>query len=73
MVKVLELVAEKSDGLLRCIPRTEGGIRLSDLLLRFLQQNGGKLSCRARENDFAALTDPEVERIEAAYRDAGTS
>ena len=44
--------------------------RLSDLLFRFLQQNGGKLSRRARENEFAALTDQEVERIEAAYREA---
>ena len=44
--------------------------RLSDLLFRILQQNGGKLSRRARENEFAALTDQEVERIEAAYREA---
>ena len=44
--------------------------RLADLLFRFLQQNGGKLPHRARENEFAALTDQEVERIEAAYREA---
>lgn len=44
--------------------------RLSDLLFRFLRQNRGALSRRARENEFAALTDPEVERIEAAYREA---
>lgn len=44
--------------------------RLADLLFRFLQQNGGTLSRRGRENEFAALTDQEVERIEAAYRDA---
>ena len=47
--------------------------RSSDLLFRFLQQNGGKLSRRARGNEFAALTDPEVERIEAAYRDANST
>ncbi len=47
--------------------------RSSDLLFRLLQQNGGKLSRRARKNEFAALTDSEVERIEAAYRDAGHS
>ena len=47
--------------------------RSSDLLFRFLQQNGGKLSRRARGNEFAALTDQEVERIEAAYRDANPS
>ena len=44
--------------------------RLADLLFRFLQQNGGILSQRGREREFAALTDQEVERIEAAYREA---
>lgn len=38
-----------------------------DLLFRFLQQNGGRLSGRAREREFAALTDAEAERIEAIY------
>ena len=40
-----------------------------DLLFRFLQQNGGRLSQRAREHEFAALTDAEAERIERAYGD----
>ncbi len=44
--------------------------RLSDLLFRFLHQNGGTLSRRGREREFAALTDEEVERIEGVYRDA---
>ena len=44
--------------------------RLADLLFRFLQQNEGRLSRRGRENEFAALTDEEVERVEAAYREA---
>ena len=43
--------------------------RLSDLLFRFLHQNGGTLSRRGREREFAALTDEEVERIEGVYRD----
>jgi hypothetical protein len=43
--------------------------RLLDLLYRFLRQNGGKLSKRARENEFAALTDDEAVRIEAIYAD----
>lgn len=38
-----------------------------DLLFRFLQQNGGRLSQRAREREFAALTDEEAARIEAIY------
>ncbi len=42
--------------------------RLSDLLFRFLHQNGGKLSRRAREREFAALTDEEVATIETQYQ-----
>lgn len=43
---------------------------LLDLLHRFLKQNGGKLSKRGRENEFAPLTDEEIASIEAAYVDA---
>jgi hypothetical protein len=44
--------------------------RTFDNLHGFLQQNGGHLSKRAREKEFAALTDEEVRRIEQAYREA---
>lgn len=37
------------------------------LLIRFLEQNEGKLSKRARENEFAKLTDEEVSEIEKTY------
>jgi hypothetical protein len=43
--------------------------RLLDLLFRFLRQNDGRLSKRAREREFAALTDEEVARIEGIYND----
>ena len=43
--------------------------RLSDLLFRFLHQNDGTLSRRKRKGEFAALTDDEVARIEAIYRE----
>ncbi|CDZ34181.1 Filamentation induced by cAMP protein Fic [Neorhizobium galegae bv. officinalis] len=43
--------------------------RLFDLLFRFLRRNDGKLSKRAREREFAALTDEEATRIEAIYAD----
>jgi len=43
--------------------------RTVDLLFRFLHQNDGRLSKRAREREFAALSDPEVERIEGLYAD----
>ena len=38
--------------------------KLVDLLVRFLDQNDGKLSKRARENEFNQLTEAEVEAIE---------
>lgn len=44
--------------------------RTVDLLFRFLKQNGGRLSARAREREFAALTDDEAEEIAMIYRDA---
>lgn len=41
--------------------------RLIDLLFRFLRQNEGRLSNRARTGEFSELTEREAERIEAAY------
>jgi Fic family protein len=41
----------------------------SDLLWRFLQQNDGKLSARARSKEFAQLTDEEVAHIERIFSD----
>ncbi|PZU68700.1 Fic family protein [Sphingobium sp.] len=41
--------------------------RLLDLLFRFLRQNEGRLSKRAREKEFAGLTEAEIERIEGIY------
>lgn len=38
-----------------------------DLLFRFLRQNDGRLSKRARSNEFDALTPEEIERIETIY------
>jgi len=37
-------------------------------LFGFLRQNGGRLSKRARENEFARLTHDEVSKIEELYR-----
>lgn len=38
------------------------------LLFKFLRQNGGNLSKRAGEKEFAELQDDEVERVEELYR-----
>ena len=43
--------------------------RLSNLLFRFLRQNGGTLSARGRTREFARLTDEEISRVEALYRE----
>ena len=39
------------------------------LLVRFLEQNNGRLSKRAREREFAILFNIEVERIEQQYQE----
>ncbi len=44
--------------------------RTLDLLHRFLRQNHGRLSKRARSGDFASLTDQEVAAIEAHYAES---
>ena len=41
--------------------------RTVELLHRFLREHGGRLSKRGRQNEFAALTDAEAERIEHLY------
>ena len=44
--------------------------RIVDLLFRFLRQNKGHLSNRAREGEFSELTARETERIERIFNDA---
>lgn len=44
--------------------------RTLDLLHRFLHQNGGRLSQRAREKEFSALTGEEAASIERLYDEA---
>jgi hypothetical protein len=41
--------------------------RTIDLLFRFLHQNGGSLSKRAREREFSKLNDAEAKALEDAY------
>ncbi|MFH2006937.1 MAG: Fic family protein [bacterium] len=43
--------------------------RTQNLLFRFLRQNGGVLSRRARTREFSELTDDEVRRIEAIFHE----
>lgn len=41
--------------------------KIISILVRFLEQNNGKLSKRVREKEFAVLTDSEVKEIEKYY------
>jgi len=43
--------------------------RTAELLLRFLRQGCGRLSGRARQREFAALTDKEADYFEKIYAD----
>jgi hypothetical protein len=47
-------------------------VRTVQLLHRFLHQNGGRLSNRARSDEFAALTEADVARIEQLYAEQST-
>jgi hypothetical protein len=42
--------------------------KLVSLLVRFLEQNQGVLSKRAKENEFSQLSQKEVEQIETEYK-----
>jgi hypothetical protein len=44
--------------------------RLAANLIMFVRQNGGTLSRRRREGEFAKLTDDEVATLEAVVREA---
>lgn len=44
--------------------------KLVNVLVRFLEQNAGKLSQRARTKELESLTDTEIEKIEAAFAEA---
>ena len=43
--------------------------RIVDLLFRFLKQNKGRLSNRAREGEFAEFTAQETKRVERIFSD----
>ena len=76
--KTIEEDLPEETAFLRAFDRFTAGVegivdmprRTIDLLFNFLRQNGGRLSKRARENEFKALTGEEVDHIEALYRDS---
>ncbi len=47
--------------------------RTADLLIRFLHQSKGKLSKRAKDNEFSALSDDEITVFETKFNDISNS
>ena len=66
-VRYLEAFDQFGDGVQQVVDMPSAQV---ELLQKFLQQNGGQLSQRARTQEFAALTDEEVLRVEQLYVDA---
>lgn len=44
--------------------------KMVSLMVRFLEQNNGKISKRAREKEFAALSNDEIQKIENQYKES---
>lgn len=66
-VRFLEAFDRFGDGVQQIVDMPSAQV---ELLQKFLQQNGGQLSQRARAREFAALTDEETLQVEALYMDA---
>ena len=75
--QTIEIDLPKEAEFLQNYARFNGGVqaivdmpdRLVDLLFKFLEQNNGRLSGRARAKEFEALSDTEVQIIERQYSD----
>ena len=65
--KELAFLAHRDEFHRRVTHVVDMGERTLDLLLRFLRQNRGVLSRRAREGEFEKLVDEEVAEIEEIY------
>lgn len=68
-VAFLEAYDRFKAGLSKVVDMPSGTV---DLLHGFLRQGDGRLSKRAREHEFAVLTEDEVLRVEALYADSIT-
>ncbi|WP_242443581.1 Fic family protein [Sphingobium sp. LB126] len=66
-VRFLEAFDRFSDGIQQIVDMPDAQV---ELLQKFLQQNTGQFSQRARSREFAALTDDEAAQIEQLYTDA---
>lgn len=60
----------RDEALRRIMEIVEMPARVAEDLLMFIRQNAGKLPNRRRKKEFAALTDQEVQDLEAAVNEA---
>jgi hypothetical protein len=65
----IEYLRRHDETLRRIMETVEMPDRLAQDLVMFIRQNAGKLPKRRRAKEFAALTDDEVNLIEAIYND----
>jgi len=68
----IEFLRRQDEAQRRIMEIVEMPDRLAQNLLMFMRQNGGKLSKRRRDSEFAALTDDEVKRVETIYGEVFT-
>lgn len=66
----LDYLRRHDDALRRIMNLVEMPDQLAQSLIMFIRQNGNRLGRRRRENEFAKLTDSEVDEIEAIVADA---
>lgn len=75
VAKTIEKTLPQEAGFLQRYDRFKTGVkgivdlpdRTLDLLFRFLGQNQGRLSKRAREHEFAKFTEEEIDEVERIY------
>lgn len=66
-VHFLEAFDQFNEGVQQIVDMPTGQV---EMLLKFLEQNDGRLSQRARSREFEALTPGEIAQVEAIYADA---
>lgn len=65
----IEYLRRHDEVIRRIMEMVEMPDRIAENLMMFIRQNGGTLPKKRREKEFAALTNEEVGKIEAIYRE----
>lgn len=66
----IDYLERHDEAMQRVMDTVEMPDRLAENLILFVRQNGGRLSRRRREKEFAALTDEEVQALERIVLDS---